>query len=64
MTSAQTVPGSRKTQATTLISHSINPPVPSGTRFWTKPALDARGAICSSTCDNWKRSAKCVFVVE
>ncbi len=37
MTTAIAAPESRRNHATTLISQSINPPPPPGTRLWTKP---------------------------
>ncbi len=44
MTTAQPVPESSKQPATTLLSHSINPPPLDGTRLWTKPVTPAMTA--------------------
>ena len=44
MTTAHSIPDPRKNLATTLLSSSINPPPPEGTRLWTKPVSPAMTA--------------------
>jgi len=44
MTTAHSIPNPRKNSATTLLSTSINPPSPEGTRLWTKPVTTAMTA--------------------
>jgi len=44
MTTAHSIPNPRKTSTTTLLSTSINPPSPEGTRLWTKPVTPAMTA--------------------
>jgi len=44
MTTAQSTSQSRRKAPTTLISHSVNPPPPNGTRLWSKPVSPAMTA--------------------
>ena len=44
MTTAHSIPNPRKNSATTLLSTSVNPPPPEGTRLWTKPVTPAMTA--------------------
>jgi GH25 family lysozyme M1 (1,4-beta-N-acetylmuramidase) len=52
MTTTASTSESRRKVPTTLVSHSINPPPPAGTRLWTKPVSPAMTAWAVSVLNS------------